>query len=200
MHSKLATSWHRDGKHRFESCSCHHRIRIGIDSCAAVTVLPKSVADDYPMLHTPGKAKSYRPASGERPVVQGGRERTEREEQLQRQTDGDAAQGPVVKAKNAPSAPSLDEWDGHLAAGHAEYRGWCPFCVASKGKSEAHRRMEASRDHVYPELHLDYAYMDREAQVRASPTRMGKFSKDRWLITHLCRAKVLSIHGSLASL
>ena len=28
------------------------------------------------------------------------------------------------------SAPSMDEWDGHLAAGHAEYRGWCPFCVA----------------------------------------------------------------------
>ena len=31
-----------------------HRVRIGIDLCAAVTVFPKSVADDYPMLHTPG--------------------------------------------------------------------------------------------------------------------------------------------------
>ena len=41
-----------------------HKIRIGIDSYAAVTVFPKSVADDYPMLHTPGKAKSYRPPSG----------------------------------------------------------------------------------------------------------------------------------------
>ena len=41
-----------------------HRIRTEIDACAAVTVLQKSVADDYPMLHTPGKAKSYRPASG----------------------------------------------------------------------------------------------------------------------------------------
>ena len=69
---------------------------------------------------------------GERPVVPEGREKTEREEQLQRQIEGDAAQGPVVKAKEAPSAPSLDEWDGHLAAGHAEYRGWCPFCVVGK--------------------------------------------------------------------
>ena len=59
-------------------------------------------------------------------MVPGGRERTEREEQLQRQIEGDAAQVPVVKAKKAPSAPSLDEWDG-------EYRGWCPFCVAGKG-------------------------------------------------------------------
>ena len=41
-----------------------HRIRLGIDSCAAVTVFPKSVADDCPMLDMPGKAKSYRPASG----------------------------------------------------------------------------------------------------------------------------------------
>ena len=42
----------------------NHGVRIGIDSCTAVTVFPKSVADDYPMLHTPSKGKSYRPASG----------------------------------------------------------------------------------------------------------------------------------------
>ena len=73
MHSKLATSWlHRDGKRRFERigdwssavAGKGHRIRVGIDSCAAVTVFPKSVADDHPMLDMPGKAKSYRPASG----------------------------------------------------------------------------------------------------------------------------------------
>ena len=40
------------------------KIRIGIDSCAAVIVFPKTVADDYPMLQTPGKAKSYRPTPG----------------------------------------------------------------------------------------------------------------------------------------
>ena len=39
-------------------------MRIGIDSCAAVTVFPKTVADDYPILQTPGKAKSCRPVSG----------------------------------------------------------------------------------------------------------------------------------------
>ena len=41
-----------------------HRIRIGIASGAAVIVFPKMVADDYPMLHRTGNAKSYRPASG----------------------------------------------------------------------------------------------------------------------------------------
>ena len=41
-----------------------HRIRIGIDSCAAVIVFSKGVADDCPMLRTPGKVKSYRLAPG----------------------------------------------------------------------------------------------------------------------------------------
>ena len=44
---------------------------------------------------------------GERPVVPGGRESTDRKEQLQRQVVGDAAQGPVVKAKKDPSALSM---------------------------------------------------------------------------------------------
>ena len=55
--------------------------------------------------------------------------------------------------------------------------------MAGKGKSDAHRRIEASRGHGHPELHLDYAYMGREAEVRASPFLVGKVSKDRWLIT-----------------
>ena len=40
------------------------QLRIGVDSCAAVTVFPIAVAADYPLLQIPGKATSYRPASG----------------------------------------------------------------------------------------------------------------------------------------
>ena len=121
-------------------------------------------------------------------MVPGGRERTQREDELQRQVEDDSAQGPVVRAKRPSSAPSMDEWDGHLAAAHAEYRGWCPFCVAGKGKSETHRRMEASRDRGHPELRLDYCLfgsMVREAKVRASPILVGKFSKDLGLLFHI---------------
>ena len=42
----------------------NRKLRSGIDSRAAVTVFPKTVAEDYPVLKTPGKAKSHRPASG----------------------------------------------------------------------------------------------------------------------------------------
>ena len=61
--------------------------------------------------------------------------------------------------------------------------------LAGKGKSDAHRRIEASRDHGHPDFHLDYANEGREAQDRASPILVGRFSKDRSLITHLVLCK-----------
>ena len=132
---------------------------------------------------------------GKRPRVPGGRERTQREDELQRQVEDDSAQGPVVRAKKAPSALRMDEWDGQLAAGDAEYRGWCPFCVAGKGKSEPHRRIEASRDRGHPELHLDCCYMGREAEDRASPILVGKFSKDGWLVNHPVNDVIMSVQS-----
>ena len=36
--------------------------------------------------------------------------------------------------------------------------------LAGKRKSDAHRRIEASRDHGHPDFHLDYANEGREAQ------------------------------------
>ena len=98
--------------------------------------------------------------------------------------EDDSAQGPPARVKKAPAAPSLAEWEEHIAAGHTQYRGWCPFCVAGKGKSEAHRKMEVDRDQGIPGLHIDYAYMGRELEDRASPILVGKFTKDRWPITH----------------
>ena len=41
-----------------------HKIRIGVDPGAAVIAFPKTVADDSLVLHTPGKTRSCRPASG----------------------------------------------------------------------------------------------------------------------------------------
>ena len=42
----------------------NRKLSSGIDSRAAVTVFPKTVAEDYTVRKRPGKAKSYRPASG----------------------------------------------------------------------------------------------------------------------------------------
>ena len=73
---------HQHGEHRLECAgdrsgalargrpqdSHWDRVVCGSDS------VPKTVADDNPMLHTPGKAKSCRPASGKLQPDLGARE------------------------------------------------------------------------------------------------------------------------------
>ena len=72
--------------------------------------------------------------------------------------------------------PRWGQSDDHLTT------GFCPFHVIGRGKSEAHRRMEASRGHGHLECHLDCEYMKRATEDRELPILVGKFSKDRWLV------------------
>ena len=79
VHSKLArTAWQRPDASTWQASIFFVRksavvrersqteLVFGIDSCVAVIVFPRMVADDYPMLQTPIKAKSYGQASGNR--------------------------------------------------------------------------------------------------------------------------------------
>ena len=50
-------------------------------------------------------------------MVPEGRGRTQRKDELRRQVEDDTTQGLVVRAKRAPSAPSMDERDDRLSAG-----------------------------------------------------------------------------------
>ena len=71
---------------------------------------------------------------GEGPMVPGGRERTDREEQMQRLIESEAAQGPVVRAKKAPSTPSLDGWDGIWQLGTPSFEDGVHFALLGKEK------------------------------------------------------------------
>ena len=117
---------------------------------------------------------------GERPVVAVGRERTERAEQI----ESDTAQGPAVKAKRALSAPSLDEWDGHLAAGHVEYRGLCPFCVADRKECSSSSNGGITRPWASRPSSGLRQNDQRSGGQRASPILVGRLPNGRWMITH----------------
>ena len=65
------------------------------------------------------------------PMVLGERERAQRNDELRLEVGDKTAEGLVVRAKRASPAPSMGEWDDHLAAGHVKYRGWCLLCVVS---------------------------------------------------------------------
>ena len=99
----------------------------------------------------------------ERPAVSGRREKTQREE-LQCQVKDDTAEGLVAKTVKILLFTSLGRCDDRFTV------GVCTFRVMDRGKSEAHRRMEASRAHVqmerYPKFHLDCAYMRRATEDR----------------------------------
>ena len=102
------------------------------------------------------------------------RDLPEQEEQLQRQIEGDAAQGLVVKAKNAPSTPERGRMGRAFGSRTCRVSRMVSILRCWQGKSEAHRRMDASRDHGHPET----------PTWEEKPILVGRFSKDCWLITH----------------
>ncbi len=54
---------------------------------------------------------------------------------------------------------SLIEYDAHMTL-HADYRDWCPDCVAGRGISHQHRASRNER--TGREFSLDYAFMTAE--------------------------------------
>ena len=92
--------------------------------------------------------------------------------------EDDTAEGLVVQTVTYIIFINLGRCDERLTA------GLCTFRVIDRGKSEAHRRMEASRARVQmerrAEFHVDCAYMGRATEDQE--LWMCRFSKGRWLI------------------
>ena len=83
--------------------------------------------------------------------------------------------GSVVKTVRVLLVPSLGEGDDHLTAGLCHR-------VTDRGNSEAHRRMEASRDRGHLEFGLGCTCMERATEDRELPILVDRFLKDRWLV------------------
>ena len=71
--------------------------------------------------------------------------------------DTEEARRPRVAKR--PQMPTKAEYDSHMTL-HAEYRDWCPDCVAGKGISHQHRASKNER--TGREFSLDYAFMTAE--------------------------------------
>ncbi len=55
-----------------------------------------------------------------------------------------------------PQMPTKAEYDSHMTL-HADYRDWCPDCVAGRGISHQHRASKNKRTGRY--FILDYDFM-----------------------------------------
>ena len=52
---------------------------------------------------------------------------------------GLSREGEFLRKLVDPELPSPTEVERHFLGGHLPYRSWCPVCVKSKGKEDAHR-------------------------------------------------------------
>ena len=62
-----------------------------------------------------------------------------------------------------PQAPTKAEVDAHFPL-HAEYRDWCPHCVAGKGMSTQHRHDKGKDEPIGTTVSMDYLFMIPEEE------------------------------------
>ena len=81
--------------------------------------------------------------------------------------EGGAGTEEALAARPAPSpsSPAKAEREAH-ASTHLPYRTWCPDCVMGRARNPAHRPVpdaDGAERRRLPEVHMDYAFLRREA-------------------------------------
>ena len=66
------------------------------------------------------------------------------------------------KTLSTPVEPTPQEREEHNLAGHAFFRSWCRHCVRGKGKSLAHKQLDADKAHTVPHISFDYVFLGQE--------------------------------------
>ena len=57
--------------------------------------------------------------------------------------------------------PTAAEREEHNLT-HVPYRAWCKHCVRGRGKSEAHKQLEAEKQHSVPHVSIDYCFLGQD--------------------------------------
>ena len=63
-----------------------------------------------------------------------------------------------VKPMRAPHEPTQEEIDEHNVH-HCHFRSWCRACVAGRGKSDAHRKLDDQYNKAVAVISCDYCFM-----------------------------------------
>ena len=72
--------------------------------------------------------------------------------------DGEDAEVRTPKVARKPRTPTRAEIDAHYPL-HADYRDWCPHCVAGKGISNQHRSGKKPEEEIGTTVSMDYLFM-----------------------------------------
>ena len=81
--------------------------------------------------------------------------------------DGDHADHGERAPHQAPriEVATKEMREAHEAAGHATYRSWCRACVAGRGRSKYHRRIDREDVNCVPVVSMDYGFLGPQCEL-----------------------------------
>ena len=84
----------------------------------------------------------------------------------------------TARVARQPNAPTKYEIEQHLPL-HAEYRDWCPHCVAGKGISHQHRT-HSGDEPLGNTVSCDYAFMTKEDESDQMCPVLLAYDHQKW--------------------
>ena len=93
----------------------------------------------------------------------------------------------VVNVPKAPKEPTPQEREEHNLT-HLPYRSWCRHCVRGRGKSEAHRELEAEKQHSVPHVSFDYCFLGQNEE-KCSPVLVTRDHSTRFAFSQVVPCK-----------
>ena len=95
------------------------------------------------------QAEKVEGGATEEDLVKKAEELVRRVEELEHRVEMEEGEARRAAATKTPERFSQQEIEEHMAT-HSPPKPWCPHCVRGKGKSMAHRAMDAEQSHSVP--------------------------------------------------
>ena len=95
----------------------------------------------------------------------------------------------TARSLRTPEPPTDATRMAHNAT-HVPFRDWCPFCVASRGRSSPHRRVVVNRTaDTLPKLQTDYMFIRTVAESKTQPCITFVETRSGVVISFMCARK-----------
>ena len=92
-----------------------------------------------------------------------------------------------IAVASSPKEPTQQERDEHEAT-HLPYRSWCKHCVRGRGRSEAHKQLQADSSHTVPHVSMDYCFMGQD-ESKCLPILVIRDHASKFVYSHVVPSK-----------
>ena len=92
-----------------------------------------------------------------------------------------------AESAKAPREPTAAEREEHELT-HLPYRAWCRHCVRGRGKSEAHRELDAAAGYTVPHVSFDYCFMGQD-ESKCLPILVCRDHKSKFIFCQMVPCK-----------